>query len=104
MFMKLSKDRITHFTNIERMELDGKALKKEVELIPAISVKGKFSDDVPRPVKNGRVKVQSIQDGKSSDEVMWFDWAEVKEDGTFVIERYADSVDCSLRRFHSFER
>lgn len=90
MFMRIEGDSITHFSAIESFEIDGseRVIKKQVELIPAEPVHGKLSDSVPRPVVNGRVKVQTISEGLSWEEISWFDWAKVEEDGTFVVEAW----------------
>ncbi len=90
MFIRLDDETPTHFSHIENVEIDGSeaVIKQEVELLPGVRVRGEFSDNVPRPVRNGRVKVQTISDGETWDEVVWFTWAKVAEDGTFVIESW----------------
>jgi hypothetical protein len=87
MMVRLDGDVITHFTAIEKVKIGfkGKLIEREIELIPAKAVRGKLSDNVPRPVVNGRVKMQTISDGRSWSSVSWSDWAEVSEDGTFEI-------------------
>ena len=90
LFVRLDGDAITHFSSIEKIDIDGreKVVHREVNLIPAVSVRGTLSDDVPRPVVNGRVKVQTITNEPSGEEVTWFDWAKVEEDGSFVIDAW----------------
>ncbi len=90
MFVRLDGDTITHFSAIEDIEIDGteKLIKKSVELVPAVTIRGKLSDEVPRPVISGRVKFQTITDGRSWDEISWFDWAQIEEDGSFVIDAW----------------
>jgi len=90
MFIRLDNETPTHFSPVEHVEIDGseRVIKRNVKLFPAVHVRGQFSANVPRPVRNGRVKVETISDGESWDEVCWFDWAKVDEDGTFVIESW----------------
>ena len=86
MLLKLDDDRPTHFSAIETVEIQGGegTIKRVVELLPAARIRGKLSDNVPRPIKQGRVKIETIPNGY--DGVTWFDWAEVDGDGTFAIE------------------
>jgi hypothetical protein len=98
MFIRLDDETPTHFSPIEDVEIDGSegVIKQEVELLPGARVRGEFSDNVPRPVRNGRVKVQTISDGETWDEVTWFTWAKVDEDGTFVIESWPKDESMQL--------
>lgn len=90
MVIRLEEERPTHFGPVETVEIDGSEdpVNRTVELLPAVRVRGRLDDSVPRPVKNGRVKVETINAGLSWDEINWFSWAEVNEDGTFVIEEW----------------
>lgn len=98
MLLKLVDGGTTHFSSVENVEIDGQkdVLRREVELLPAVQVRGSLSDNVPRPVKNGRVKVETISEGLSGDEINWFTWAEVEDDGTFVIDQWPSNVPLQL--------
>ena len=76
----------THFSRIVDFKVDGSKseINKRVELTPATVIEGVLGPEVPRPVKNGRVKVSTVQ-GVLHKEVEWYDWAEVQEDGTFSL-------------------
>lgn len=79
------KQRATHFSPVIRLRLtDGVAKRVEAELRPSVLVRGRFSDNVPRPVRNGRVKLDRL--GQDGDDVWWFTWTPVAEDGTFTAE------------------
>ncbi len=90
MFVRLDEDQITHFSSLKEFEVDGskKEIIKEFDLVPAVTIRGSLSENVPRPVVDGRVKVQTVGSGKSWDEITWSDWAKVNEDGSFVIESW----------------
>jgi len=47
-------------------------------------------------VKNGRVKVQTIASGETYDEVNWFTWARVEENGSFVIDAWPKDTPMQL--------
>ncbi|MCB9953418.1 MAG: hypothetical protein H6824_20780 [Planctomycetaceae bacterium] len=59
-----------------------------------VQVKGKLSDDVPRPIKRGQVSVECMQlnDVESPWEV-WMDYAEIQPDGTFTFESLPPGTD-----------
>ncbi len=88
MFVRLDGKTVTHFSPIVKVEIDESQdeIDKSVELLPAVKVHGKLSDNVPRPVKNGRIKMQTIGDGESWNEVAWLDWARVDEKGNFAFD------------------
>ena len=90
MLIRVDGTKATHFSEVQKIGVvaSEKPIQLEVEIQPALPVHGKLSDDVPRPVHNGRVKVQTIGDGKSWDGVEWFDWTRISADGTFVIENW----------------
>ncbi len=90
LLVRLNGQKPTHFSPIVNLNIDPTqgVLKKEIVLSPAVSVQGKLSDNVPRPVKNGRVKALNIRPGVSRNEVNWSTWAEVNADGTFLIESW----------------
>ena len=86
LFTLLDEDSVTHFSQIVDLEIDATKgeIEKRVELKPAVRVEGRLGDEVPRPVKNGRVKARTIK-GLLPNEINWLDWAEVKEDGSFFL-------------------
>ena len=87
LLLKLEGDLATHFSAITEIDTTGKShLRKEVELRPARRVVGQLGDDVPRPVKNGRLKAQTLPRSRADDGVDWFTWAPIDEDGAFVID------------------
>ena len=87
MLVRVDGTKATHFSEVQKIDVvaSKEPIRLDIEIQPAQPIRGKLSDDVPRPVQNGRVKVQTIGDGKSWDGVEWFDWAPVADDGTFVI-------------------
>jgi hypothetical protein len=86
--VRLDGGRATHFGEIADLELaDGQTVRREVELQPALRVEGKLSENVPRPVKNGRISYRALPDSPSGNsDGEWFSWRPVAEDGTFVID------------------
>lgn len=90
MLIKLDGERATQFSRITDFELEtGERKELDVPLLPAIRVTGSLSDNVPRPVKNGRVKVETLPPSADNfNRVMWFGWAPVEADGTFTVESW----------------
>ena len=90
LLVKLDGDKATHFSAITDFVLKtGEDTSIEVSLLPGVRIEGEFSEDVPRPVRNGRVKVLTLDpDSKNYRRVGWSTWAPVQEDGTFVIEAW----------------
>ena len=90
LLVRLDGQKPTHFSPIVKLDIDPAqgVLRKEIQLAPAATVQGRLSDNVPRPVRNGRVKVSTIGRGDSWNEVTWTTWAKVEEDGTFVLESW----------------
>lgn len=87
MLVRLNGERATAFS--PRLKLDlkpGQEVTQEIALDAAVNVRGKLSDEVPRPVKNGRVKISSIPTLGDDDAITWGTWAPVEEDGAFVVE------------------
>jgi len=98
LLFRLDEEQVTHFSAIEPFDVvaSTEPLKLDVQFLPALPIRGKLSDNVPRPVKNGRVKLQTIGDGKSIDGVEWFDWAPVEPDGSFVIEAWPQNTPAQV--------
>ena len=87
---KLDGDRVTHISGIVEFEtaIDANAAI-EVPLEPADWIEGAISDNVPRPVLNGRMKVRTLPPtGVSYERVQWFTWVPIQTDGTFAIEAW----------------
>ena len=98
MIVRMEDEKITHFSAIEKVKIGfkGKVIEREVELVPTKAVRGKLSDNVPRPVVNGRVVVQTITEGLSWESVSWSDWTEVDQDGTFEIPAWPNDEPMQL--------
>jgi hypothetical protein len=90
MLVRLDGDRATHFSKIVDFNLaKGEPKALEIAMRPALRIEGVLSEDVPRPVKDGRVKVWTLPPAKSAfTRVDWWTWATVKPDGTFVIDAW----------------
>ncbi|HJQ78438.1 MAG TPA: hypothetical protein VJ828_00715, partial [Lacipirellulaceae bacterium] len=88
LLVKLDGERATHFSTITDVELAlGEPKTIDVELRPALRIEGKVSDDVPRPVQNGRLKTWSLRASREDfNRVTWFSWAPIRPDGTFTID------------------
>lgn len=71
---------------------------KQALMPPPRKIVGKLSDNVPRPVKNGRVKAESLPltDDDQKGECGWFSWAPVAEDGTFEIKAWPEDEGIQL--------
>lgn len=95
--VRMMEDTVTHFSKIECFDLEEGSVKElEVELKPAVRVIGKLSENVPRPISNGRVVARSLSDSSKTNATMWLDWAPVAEDGSFVFEAWPNGVDIQL--------
>lgn len=89
LLVNLDDDRPTHFSRILDLELEaGETKTLDIELQPAVRIEGVLSDNVPRPVRNGRAKVRSLRPAIDYHRVDWFTWAPVRSDGTFTIEAW----------------
>ncbi len=94
--VRMEDEKATHFSRILSVDLKpGEANRIDAPLHLAQTILGKFSDNVPRPVLNGRVKVWSLPP-TTSDVVGWNTWAPVQQDGTFVIESWPDGEAIQL--------
>jgi hypothetical protein len=69
------------FSNPRPVEIKtGEVQKFEVELRPGFRFDGALSDNVPRPVRNGRVLLSISSEFGTG----WSDWTTVRDDGTFT--------------------
>jgi hypothetical protein len=90
LLVKLDGERATHFSRITDFKLAlGEPKQIEVTLQPGIRIRGVLSDNVPRPVRAGRVKAWSLGPAEvARDRVTWWTWAPIQPDGTFVIDSW----------------
>ena len=86
--VKLDGQRATHFSKIVDFELiAGKPKTIDVPLRPSMQIQGVLSDNVPRPVRQGRIKIRTLPPaGADSNRVEWFSWTAIRPDGTFTID------------------
>ena len=78
------------FSRVEQRQLvDAEQYEISVTLEKSASVRGKLDENVPRPVKNGRVVAEIIQPPAqplSGSGLTWRDWAKIEEDGSFALD------------------
>jgi hypothetical protein len=101
LLVKLDGDRATHFSQLidllcdagERTRIDVQlrpAVRIEgvlVQLRPAVRIEGVLSENVPRPIRQGRVVVHTLAPaGADADRVDWSTWVPVQPDGSFTID------------------
>ncbi|TWT78005.1 hypothetical protein Pla123a_18050 [Posidoniimonas polymericola] len=86
--VRIDQHAATHFSPpLPFVLTEGQVVDLVWALRPAVSVRGVLSDNVPRPVKNGRVSATVIAKapGDNWENLHWTDWAAVAEDGTFEL-------------------
>lgn len=90
LLVRLEGDRATHFSRIVdfNAKLD-KPQQIDVPLKPAIRISGTFSENVPRPVRRGRISVRTLGP-RRADDVDWHCWTTVAPDGAFVIDSWPE--------------
>jgi hypothetical protein len=88
LLVKLDGDRATHFSKIHDVTINEDERNQiDVPLRPSVRIKGVLSDNVPRPVRNGRLKVETLLPAEAnSNRVEWRTWVPIQADGTFVID------------------
>ncbi len=88
LLVKLDGERATHFSKITDFKLvPGEPKRLDVSLLPGVRVRGVLSDNVPRPVRNGRVKARTLDPADAANyRVGWWTWTPIQPDGTFTIE------------------
>lgn len=84
---KLVGNRVTHFSRITDVELEsGKPNRFDVRLQPSLRIAGSLSKNVPRPVRNGRLKAWTLpRPNPERNRAEWFTWVPIQPDGTFEI-------------------
>ncbi|KAA5538635.1 hypothetical protein FYK55_26855 [Roseiconus nitratireducens] len=87
---KMEGDRITHFSEIVDFEVsEGNECVLEVPLTKVEPLRGVLSDNVPRPVSNGRLDLLTLApSGAGLNRVRWSTWVPVDSDGTFRIDAW----------------
>ncbi len=90
LLVKLEGDRAAQFSKITDFEIEAGLPKTiEVALHPSLRISGVLSDNVPRPVRNGRLKMETIDPaGADNNRVSWFSWTPIQPDGTFAIDAW----------------
>jgi hypothetical protein len=88
LFVKLEGERASYFSKITSVELKaGERPKIDIALRPSLRIQGRVSDNVPRPVKNGRIKTETLRPTRGDhNRVEWFSWFPINADGTFTID------------------
>lgn len=95
--VRLEGERATHFSPIAPLDLTvGEPARVTAELTPAARIVGKLSENVPRPVQNGRVSARTIPREAKGDHVNWISWAPIAADGTFEIESWPATEDAQI--------
>ena len=87
---KMEGDHVTHFSKIIDFEIltEGNS-GMDVPLSPVVPMEGTLSAEVPRPVRNGRIKLETLSpSGASNGRVEWCSWVPIQPNGTFVIEAW----------------
>ncbi|MCU0718420.1 MAG: hypothetical protein MUC83_01855 [Pirellula sp.] len=86
---RMVDDCITHFSDVGSFDVKrGSVHEVEMELVPSVQIVGRLSDNVPRPIRLGRVVARNIPPSSESSHLMWTDWAEVSSDGEFVFNSW----------------
>lgn len=87
---KMEGDRISHFSKIVDFEVSAEQhCIVDVPLTAVEPIQGMLSDNVPRPVINGRISLSTLNPAEAaSNRVMWNTWVSVRQDGTFTIDAW----------------
>ncbi|MDM4019396.1 hypothetical protein [Roseiconus lacunae] len=87
---KMDGDRITHFSEIVDFEVsESNECVLDVPLTKVEPLQGVLSDNVPRPISNGRLDLRTLEpSGVASNRVTWSTWVPVDSDGTFRIDAW----------------
>ena len=84
---KVKRGRITHFSRIVDFVVDGEFDKSvPIEMRAVRPIRGRLSNNVTRPVKNGRVSLRTLSKPNDDDDrVSYRTWCEIESDGSFEI-------------------
>ena len=98
LLVKLDGERATHFSPIQDFEIrENERNQIAIPLLPSVRIKGVLSDNVPRPVRNGRVKAETLDPaGADANRVSWRTWVAIQADGTFVIDGWPAGEELQL--------
>jgi hypothetical protein len=89
MLVRLDGEHATDFSPFADLNLEqGATVRQSLDLHPASQFRGTLSDNVPRPVKNGRLSAMTLPTNAKLEHVHWATWAPIAEDGTFVIDNW----------------
>lgn len=88
LLVRLDGEKATHFSKIVDLQLtEGEQASIDVDLEKAIRIEGRLSENVPRPVVDGRIVVHTLSKSVGPNrEVRWSTWRPVRPDGTFTID------------------
>ena len=86
----LDGDRATHFSRITDFNLAvGEPKQLDVELRAGVCVRGTLKQNVPRPVRKGRVSARTLHPADAViHRVEWETWVPIQPDGTFIIDSW----------------
>jgi hypothetical protein len=86
LLVRLDGERATHFSPLIDLDLSASpTLRQSVELSPAATLRGQLSDNVPRPIVNGRLIARTLPRDLERENVLWTTWAPIAADGTWEI-------------------
>ena len=90
LLVRMEGDRATHFSRIVDFDVQpGGVLSMEVALERALRISGTVSDNVPRPVRRGRISFASLNPNEDEPHrVWWLGWTSIAPDGSFVIDSW----------------
>lgn len=89
LLVRVTDGQVTHFSSIINLQLSAQeTFQQEAELRPAVKISGVLSDNVPRPVKNGRVAISTFAKDPSKENINWLTWSPIASDGSFKIEAW----------------
>lgn len=88
LLVKMEDETATHFSRITQFVADvEETLVLDIPLERTRRISGILSENVPRPIVNGRVKLNTLRPNREdSNRVGWRTWAAVEPDGSFTIE------------------
>lgn len=97
MIVQIVEDTITHFSELKQVVLqEGCVERITLPLRPGVRVAGKLSNNVSRPVRDGRVVAFTLPPNPEADRVVWRDWTTVAADGTFAFEAWPENERIQL--------